>query len=198
MHPNCKYDARCTKPDCPFTHVSRRSAGAPPPRLGRSSKTHAHCAQAFPSPNSFVSKRNVSTAAQPTSAKTTCRFFPDCKNLDCQFYHPKVKTKSTLSFLSDCPVKTGCSKLHLSVFYSVNSLCCVVLQPCHFAAQCKRAGCTFYHPTTSVPPRHALKWTKAQSRWSYRRQMARFFSFTKCGLWRNESIKFFSFSTSCS
>lgn len=38
------------------------------------------------------------------------------------------------------------------------------LQPCRFAAQCKRAGCTFYHPTAAVPPRHALKWTKAQSR----------------------------------
>lgn len=96
VHPNCKYDARCTKPDCPFTHVSRRSTGAPPPR----------------------------PAAQPISAKSTCRFFPDCKNLECPFYHPK---------------------------------------PCRFAAQCKRPGCTFYHPTTSVPPRHALKWTKAQS-----------------------------------
>lgn len=165
MHPNCKYDARCTKPDCPFTHVSRRSAGAPPPRLGRSSKTHAHCARAFPSPNSCVSKRNVSTAAQPTSAKTTCRFFPDCKNLDCPFYHPKVKTQSTLCFFCQTvQSKQVAVNSTFLFFYSFNSLCCVVLQPCHFAAQCKRAGCTFYHPTTSVPPRHALKWTKAQSR----------------------------------
>ena len=22
VHPNCKYDAKCTKPDCPFTHMS--------------------------------------------------------------------------------------------------------------------------------------------------------------------------------
>ncbi|CAN9507386.1 unnamed protein product [Ophioblennius macclurei] len=99
VHPNCKYDARCTKPECPFTHVSRRggaTAAAPPPR----------------------------PALQPLQSSSVCRFFPDCKKMDCAFYHPK---------------------------------------PCRFAAQCKRAGCTFYHPTSAVPPRHALKWTKAQS-----------------------------------
>ncbi|XP_072218390.1 zinc finger CCCH domain-containing protein 14 isoform X3 [Leuresthes tenuis] len=96
VHPNCKYDARCTKPDCPFTHVSRRSTAAPPPR----------------------------PAAQPVQTTTVCRFFPECKKMDCSFYHPKL---------------------------------------CRFSTQCKRAGCTFYHPTTAVPPRHALKWTKAQS-----------------------------------
>ncbi|XP_037541364.1 zinc finger CCCH domain-containing protein 14 isoform X2 [Nematolebias whitei] len=96
VHPNCKYDARCTKPDCPFTHVSRRGSAAPPLR----------------------------PAVQPAQTTSVCRFFPDCKKMDCSFYHPK---------------------------------------PCRFATQCKRAGCTFYHPTTAVPPRHALKWTKAQS-----------------------------------
>lgn len=34
VHPSCKYDARCTKADCPFTHVSRRGATAAPPRPG--------------------------------------------------------------------------------------------------------------------------------------------------------------------
>uniref|UniRef100_A0A1A8E2I4 Zinc finger CCCH domain-containing protein 14 n=2 Tax=Nothobranchius kadleci TaxID=1051664 RepID=A0A1A8E2I4_NOTKA len=100
VHPNCKYDARCTKPDCPFTHVSRRGAVAAPPRPG-----------------------NMQTV-QPAQTTSVCRFFPECKKMDCAFYHPK---------------------------------------PCRFAAQCKRTGCTFYHPTTAVPPRHALKWTKAQS-----------------------------------
>lgn len=39
-------------------------------------------------------------------------------------------------------------------------------QPCRFAGLCKRAGCTFYHPNSSLPPRHALKWTKTHSRWT--------------------------------
>lgn len=99
VHPNCKYDAKCTKPDCPFTHVSRRAAAPPPP------------------------PRTVAAAAAPQSS-SVCRFFPECKKMDCSFYHPK---------------------------------------PCRFAALCKRAGCTFYHPAVALPPRHALKWTKAQS-----------------------------------
>lgn len=61
VHPNCKYDARCAKPDCPFTHVSRRSTAAPPPR----------------------------PALQPLQSTSVCRFFPDCKKMDCPFYHPK-------------------------------------------------------------------------------------------------------------
>ncbi|KAL6096060.1 zc3h14 [Pungitius sinensis] len=61
VHPNCKYDGRCSKPDCPFTHVSRRSAAAPPPR-----------------------------PAVPTmQTASVCRFFPECKKMDCPFYHPK-------------------------------------------------------------------------------------------------------------
>ncbi|XP_038143479.1 zinc finger CCCH domain-containing protein 14 isoform X1 [Cyprinodon tularosa] len=61
VHPNCKYDARCAKPDCPFTHVSRRGSVVPPPR----------------------------TAVQPNQNATVCRFFPECKKVDCPFFHPK-------------------------------------------------------------------------------------------------------------
>lgn len=35
----------------------------------------------------------VSTAAQPAKVANVCRFFPECKNVDCQFYHPKVRKK---------------------------------------------------------------------------------------------------------
>lgn len=34
IHPNCKYDAKCSKPDCPYTHVSLR-APLQPPKQGR-------------------------------------------------------------------------------------------------------------------------------------------------------------------
>ncbi|TWW68915.1 Zinc finger CCCH domain-containing protein 14 [Takifugu flavidus] len=66
VHPNCKFDARCSKPDCPFTHAGRRSSAAALPRPVL-----------------------VSTAAQPAKVANVCRFFPECKNVDCQFYHPK-------------------------------------------------------------------------------------------------------------
>uniref|UniRef100_A0A674MR52 Zinc finger CCCH domain-containing protein 14 n=1 Tax=Takifugu rubripes TaxID=31033 RepID=A0A674MR52_TAKRU len=61
VHPNCKFDARCSKPDCPFTHAGRRISAAALPR----------------------------PAAQPAKVANVCRFFPECKNVDCQFYHPK-------------------------------------------------------------------------------------------------------------
>ncbi|KAK6478999.1 zinc finger CCCH domain-containing protein 14-like [Huso huso] len=94
IHPNCKYDAKCTKPDCPFTHTGRKRP-APPAK-----------------------------APAPSVSGNVCHFFPECKSMDCQFYHPK---------------------------------------PCRFTTQCKRPDCSFYHPTVSLPPRHALKWTRAQN-----------------------------------
>lgn len=33
----------------------------------------------------------VFAAAQPVKATNVCRFFPECKKVDCQFYHPKVR-----------------------------------------------------------------------------------------------------------
>lgn len=90
VHPNCKYDARCTKPDCPFTHVSRRSSVAPPPRPGN---VIQHKLRRPPYECTKISWIFASTAAQPAQATTMCRFFPECKNMDCQFYHPKVYKK---------------------------------------------------------------------------------------------------------
>ncbi|XP_029550691.1 zinc finger CCCH domain-containing protein 14 isoform X4 [Salmo trutta] len=97
VHPNCKFDGKCSKPDCPFTHVSRRGPAPYTPPI---------------------------RPVPPVQTSSVCRFFPECKKMDCLFYHPK---------------------------------------PCRFGVLCKRTGCTFYHPTAPVPPRHALKWTKAQS-----------------------------------
>nr|XP_046229826.1 zinc finger CCCH domain-containing protein 14 isoform X2 [Scatophagus argus] len=78
VHPNCKYDARCTKSDCPFTHVSRRSTAAPPPR----------------------------PAAQPVQVTSVCRFYPDCKKMECAFYHPKP-----CRFAAQCK-RVGCTFYH--------------------------------------------------------------------------------------
>ncbi|XP_030200760.1 zinc finger CCCH domain-containing protein 14 isoform X3 [Gadus morhua] len=79
VHPNCKYDGKCTKPDCPFTHVSRRAAAPlPPPRPA---------------------------AAAPQSG-SVCRFFPECKKMDCAFYHPKP-----CRFATQCK-RAGCTFYH--------------------------------------------------------------------------------------
>ncbi|XP_072298159.1 zinc finger CCCH domain-containing protein 14 [Eucyclogobius newberryi] len=91
-----------------------------------------------------------------------CKYDARCTKPDCPFTHvsrrstanppqrpvPPVQTTSVCRFFPDC-TKMDCPFYHP--------------KPCRFAAQCKRVGCSFYHPSTSVPPRHALKWTKAQS-----------------------------------
>ncbi|KAM9703607.1 zinc finger CCCH domain-containing protein 14 isoform 1-T1 [Menidia menidia] len=113
---------------------------------------------------------------------TQCKTFPSCKFGDkCLFVHPNCKydarcTKPDCPFThvsrrsaaappprpaaqpaqttSVCRFFPDCKKMDCPFYHP---------KPCRFAMQCKRAGCTFYHPTTAVPPRHALKWTKAQS-----------------------------------
>ncbi|CAD7668935.1 unnamed protein product [Nyctereutes procyonoides] len=61
-HPNCKYDAKCPKPDRPFTHRSRRIPVLPP--------------------------KPVAPPAPPSSGQL-CRYFPACKTMECPFYRPK-------------------------------------------------------------------------------------------------------------
>uniref|UniRef100_A0A672GN82 Zinc finger CCCH domain-containing protein 14 n=1 Tax=Salarias fasciatus TaxID=181472 RepID=A0A672GN82_SALFA len=114
---------------------------------------------------------------------TQCKTFPNCKFGDkCLFVHPNCKYDARCT-KPDCPF-THVSRRSAAAppprpalqplqstsvcrfFPDCMKMDCPFFHPkaCRFAAQCKRAGCTFYHPTTAVPPRHALKWTKAQSR----------------------------------
>uniref|UniRef100_A0A4W5RPK7 Zinc finger CCCH domain-containing protein 14 n=1 Tax=Hucho hucho TaxID=62062 RepID=A0A4W5RPK7_9TELE len=114
---------------------------------------------------------------------TQCKIFPSCKFGDkCLFVHPNCKFDAKCS-KPDCPfthvsrggpasytpparpVPPPQSRSVCSFFPECKKMSCLFYhpKPCRFGAQCKRTGCTFYHPTASVPPRHALKWTKAQS-----------------------------------
>ncbi|XP_053087728.1 zinc finger CCCH domain-containing protein 14 [Pangasianodon hypophthalmus] len=89
-----------------------------------------------------------------------CKYDGKCSKPDCPYTHishrallqpPKPappQSSSVCRFFPECK-RTDCTFYHP--------------KPCRFAAHCKRAGCTFYHPPASVPPRHALKWTKAQA-----------------------------------
>ncbi|KAL0967080.1 hypothetical protein UPYG_G00247540 [Umbra pygmaea] len=114
---------------------------------------------------------------------TQCKTFPSCKFGDkCLFVHPNCKFDSKCS-KQDCPFthvsRRGpapyspparpapppqtsavcrffpeCKKMDCPFYHP---------KPCRFAAKCKRPGCSFYHPAVTVPPRHALKWTKMPS-----------------------------------
>ncbi|KAJ9579540.1 hypothetical protein L9F63_004799, partial [Diploptera punctata] len=60
IHPNCKFDASCTRRDCPFTHASPRNM------------------------TSSVSAPSLRITQQ------VCKFYPKCSNVNCKFLHPKM------------------------------------------------------------------------------------------------------------
>ncbi|XP_039189393.1 zinc finger CCCH domain-containing protein 14 isoform X1 [Crotalus tigris] len=113
-----------------------------------------------------------------------CKVFPSCKFADkCLFIHPNCKYDAKCT-KSDCPYThasrrappappkqvsapapptTSTSQL-CRFFPACKKMECPFYHPkhCRFNTHCTRVDCTFYHPV-SVPPRHALKWTRTQT-----------------------------------
>lgn len=75
VHPNCKYDAKCTQPDhCPFSHMSRIA----------------------------ILPLKLVKASTPSSGSQLCFCSPACKRMECPFYHPKHWSFSTQCTRPDC------------------------------------------------------------------------------------------------
>ncbi|XP_007431647.1 zinc finger CCCH domain-containing protein 14 isoform X1 [Python bivittatus] len=114
-----------------------------------------------------------------------CKVFPSCKFADkCLFIHPNCKYDAKCT-KPDCPYTHASRRAPLPPpkqvsapappASSTSQLCrffpackkmeCPFYHPkhCRFNTQCTRVDCTFYHPAVSVPPRHALKWTRTQT-----------------------------------
>ncbi|NWH56626.1 ZC3HE protein, partial [Geococcyx californianus] len=115
-----------------------------------------------------------------------CKVFPNCKFADkCLFIHPNCKYDAKCT-KPDCPYTHASRRtthpsskpapLPVPSLSATNPLCkffpackkmeCPFYHPkhCRFNTQCTRPDCPFYHPTIAVPPRHALKWTRTQTR----------------------------------
>uniref|UniRef100_A0A672TT76 Zinc finger CCCH domain-containing protein 14 n=1 Tax=Strigops habroptila TaxID=2489341 RepID=A0A672TT76_STRHB len=115
-----------------------------------------------------------------------CKVFPNCKFADkCLFIHPNCKYDAKCT-KPDCPYTHASRRLPhtppkpaplptpsissssplCKFFPACKKMECPFYHPkhCRFNTQCTRPDCTFYHPTIAVPPRHALKWTRAQTR----------------------------------
>ncbi|NWR73164.1 ZC3HE protein, partial [Centropus unirufus] len=115
-----------------------------------------------------------------------CKVFPNCKFADkCLFIHPNCKYDAKCT-KPDCPYTHASRRtthpsskpvpIPVPPLASISPLCkffpackkmeCPFYHPkhCRFNTQCTRPDCTFYHPTIAVPPRHALKWTRTQTR----------------------------------
>ncbi|NXI51013.1 ZC3HE protein, partial [Chloroceryle aenea] len=114
-----------------------------------------------------------------------CKLFPNCKFADkCLFIHPNCKYDAKCT-KPDCPYTHASRRTPHSApkpaplptpsipassplckfFPACKKMECPFYHPkhCRFNTQCTRPDCTFYHPTIAVPPRHALKWTRAQT-----------------------------------
>ncbi|NXC21571.1 ZC3HE protein, partial [Corythaeola cristata] len=115
-----------------------------------------------------------------------CKVFPNCKFADkCLFIHPNCKYDAKCT-KPDCPYTHASRRTpHPSpkqappptpsvspssplckFFPACKKMECPFYHPkhCRFNTQCTRPDCTFYHPAVAVPPRHALKWTRTQTR----------------------------------
>uniref|UniRef100_A0A5F8H3B3 Zinc finger CCCH domain-containing protein 14 n=1 Tax=Monodelphis domestica TaxID=13616 RepID=A0A5F8H3B3_MONDO len=121
----------------------------------------------------------------PTSS---CKAFPNCKFAEkCLFIHPNCKYDAKCT-KPDCPythasrripvlppkpaptpTPTSSSSQLCRYFPACKKMECPFYHPkhCRFNTQCTRPDCTFYHPAITVPPRHALKWTRPQTRSIY-------------------------------
>ena len=67
IHPNCKFDALCSRKDCPFTHVSKRKL-----------------------PIIAVPIKMVPVPIKNRKMKVVCKFYPKCTAKNCPFIHPKM------------------------------------------------------------------------------------------------------------
>uniref|UniRef100_A0A9J7XE66 Zinc finger CCCH domain-containing protein 14 n=1 Tax=Cyprinus carpio carpio TaxID=630221 RepID=A0A9J7XE66_CYPCA len=76
IHPTCKFDSKCTKADCPFTHISRRLNSNPTRAAPATSVCHF-----FP---------ECKKPDCPFYHPKPCRFAAQCKRAGCTFYHPAV------------------------------------------------------------------------------------------------------------
>lgn len=109
IHPKCKFDLACVRADCPYSHTPVSSA-APLGELSGNFQIKLHFAN--PSFTCHLSASHVvpvqnykSISVNPLPA--ICRFFPNCTNGGCTFFHPKM-----CFYGSNCPNKLECNFYH--------------------------------------------------------------------------------------
>ncbi|XP_075388472.1 zinc finger CCCH domain-containing protein 14 isoform X3 [Tenrec ecaudatus] len=94
-----------------------------------------------------------------------CKYDAKCTKPDCPFTHlsrrlpvlppkPAITTSTPPSSTQLCRYFPACKKMECPFYHPKH---------CRFNTQCTRPDCAFYHPAITVPPRHALKWTRPQT-----------------------------------
>ncbi|XP_055375127.1 zinc finger CCCH domain-containing protein 14 [Condylostylus longicornis] len=90
IHPKCKFDLACQRNDCNFTHSIVMSA----PQVAPPLSSHVVPVQNY---------KTITTTPLPTM----CKYYPNCSNTNCTFYHPKL-----CRFGKNCLNKIECNFYH--------------------------------------------------------------------------------------
>jgi hypothetical protein len=107
----CKFNLKCTKPDCIFAH---QSPAAPP---GTTIDPQDVCTYGAACQNRKCVGRHPSPAQKKAhAAETECRFFPNCTNPNCPFQHPNMPLCRNGA---DC-TQEGCKFTHLKTMCKYN------------------------------------------------------------------------------
>ncbi|KAL8860401.1 MAG: hypothetical protein Q9178_003060 [Gyalolechia marmorata] len=117
----CKFNLKCTKPDCPFAH---QSPAAPP---GITLDLSSGCPFGARCQNRKCVMRHPSPSQNPAHSTTEdCRFFPNCTNPTCPFRHPTSMPPMPVCRFGENCTRPGCKFKH-------NTLTCK-FKPCLNAA----------------------------------------------------------------
>ncbi|KAL8907046.1 MAG: hypothetical protein Q9207_001658 [Kuettlingeria erythrocarpa] len=108
----CKFNLKCTKPDCPYAHQSPAAPAGITLDLSNDCSFGARCQ------NRKCVMRHPSPSQNPAhSTVDNCRFFPNCTNPTCPFKHPI--TTPVCRFGENC-TREGCKFKHVSITCKFN------------------------------------------------------------------------------
>ncbi|KAI8824309.1 uncharacterized protein EV422DRAFT_519682 [Fimicolochytrium jonesii] len=123
---NCRFGAACTRPGCAFSHPYGHGGMAR--RGGRGGGYNGSGARGA---------RGGGGAPPPAHLqKTQCRFYPNCTNVACPYFHPVPHTRRASSSASPAPQTA---------------------ELCKFEPLCTRENCTYSHPSRSTPEPYKSK-----------------------------------------
>lgn len=89
IHPKCKFDLTCNRNGCNFSHTTATVTAAPP--------LSSH----------VVPVQNYKTITANPITPTMCKYYPNCSNTQCTFFHPKA-----CRFGRNCMNKNECNFYH--------------------------------------------------------------------------------------
>ncbi|KAM3960199.1 LOW QUALITY PROTEIN: nuclear polyadenosine RNA-binding 2 [Aphomia sociella] len=94
QHPRCKFAAACTRRGCRYAHTPPAPALPPPPAPAPALASHVVPAANYKS-------------ISPAAVANICKYYPNCTNPACHYYHPKPCRYGTA-----CVNKLDCNFYH--------------------------------------------------------------------------------------